>query len=152
MVQFPCNKGRASRAFTGITSDGKQVIIILADLPFDHVQRREFLIWLCRNEAFVAYAYGTSVGIADDSDAFREGLDIYASSNRYDVSKTFVVERQEGGVIQLMERSHSLLPSNPSNGIFFGLQRSHQTIASNTEITFLGIWQNLKPKVMWRQR
>jgi hypothetical protein len=60
-------KGILPRAFTGVTRDGKQAVIILSDLPLDHVQRRAFLIWLCRNEGFVAYAYGTRVGIANDA-------------------------------------------------------------------------------------
>ncbi|ABE61034.1 hypothetical protein Nham_0133 [Nitrobacter hamburgensis X14] len=145
-------KGTLPRAFTGVSSNGRQAVIILADLPLDHVQRREFLIWLCRNEKFIAYAYGTRVGIANDSDSFTEGLDIYASSDRYDASRTLGVERQDGSFIQLTEHSHSLLPSNPANGIFFGLQRSNKTIAPDSEVAFLGIWQNLKSKVMWRQR
>jgi hypothetical protein len=85
-------KGILPRAFTGVTRDGKQAVIVLTDLPLDHVQRRAFLIWLCRTEAFVAYAYGTRVGIADDSSSFTEALDIYASFYDYDVSRTLGIE------------------------------------------------------------
>src|SRR5262249_32038387 len=59
-------QGILPRAFTGVTLGGVQGIIILTGLPFDHVQRRDFLIWLCRVEHFVAYAYGTHVGRADN--------------------------------------------------------------------------------------
>jgi hypothetical protein len=51
--------GVIPRVFSGVTKDGKQAIVILNDLPLDHVQRRDFLTWLCRTEQFVAYAYGT---------------------------------------------------------------------------------------------
>ena len=49
-------KGTLPRAFTGVTSGGKQAVIVLADLSLDHVQRREFLILLRRNQQFVAFA------------------------------------------------------------------------------------------------
>jgi hypothetical protein len=88
-------KGILPRAFTGVTNDGKQAVIFLSGLPLDHIQRREFLIWLCRNEGFVAYAYATHVGIAKDTSTVNEGLDVYASSNRYDASKTLRIERQD---------------------------------------------------------
>ena len=74
-------KGALPRAFTGLTKDGKQAVVILTDLPFDDVQRRNFLIWLCRMEQFVAYAYGTRVGTVDESGKINENIDIYASSN-----------------------------------------------------------------------
>lgn len=90
-------KGVLPRAFTGASKGGKQAVVILSGLPPDHVQRREFLNWLCRTEEFVAYAYGTQVGIADESSAVTEGLDIYASSSKYDISKTLRIERQAGG-------------------------------------------------------
>lgn len=86
-------KGALPRAFTGITREGKQAIVILTGLPFDHVQRREFIIWLCRQEKFVAYAYATHVGVADDDFRVTEALDVYASSDRYDVSITFSIKR-----------------------------------------------------------
>jgi hypothetical protein len=47
-------KGALPRTFTGITRDGKQAMVILTELSFGHVQRREFLVWLCRHEQFVA--------------------------------------------------------------------------------------------------
>jgi hypothetical protein len=75
-------QGVIPRAFTGVTKEGRQGIVILTGLPLNHVQRRDFLIWLCRNEQFVAYAYGTHVEIADSASTFTEGVDIYASSAR----------------------------------------------------------------------
>lgn len=76
-------KGIVPRAFTGVTTDGTQAVVILTGLPFDHVQRRDFLIWLCRVEHFATYAYSTRVGIANEAgDEAREALDIYASSLR----------------------------------------------------------------------
>lgn len=145
-------KGILPRAFTGVTNGGKQAVIILTGLPFDHIQRREFLIWLCRNEGFVAYAYGTQVGIADDSSSFNEGLDIYASSNHYDASRTLGIERQTGGNIRFSEQHHTVLPAKPDNGLFFGLQRSNQSISVNNEELFRQVWRDLRSKAMWRQR
>lgn len=145
-------EGILPRAFTGVTSDGKQAVIILTGLPLDHIQRREFLIWLCRTEGFVAYAYGTQVGIADDTSSFTEGLDIYASSYHYDASRTLGIERQTGGKIRLSEQHRALLPAKPENGLFFGLQRSNKSIPANNERVFQDLWRDLKSKAMWRQR
>lgn len=140
------------RAFTGVTGDGKQAVIILTGLPLDHIQRREFLIWLCRNEGFVAYAYGTLVGIADDSSSFNEGLDIYASSDHYDTSLTLGIERHASGKIRFFEQHHAVLPAKEDNGLFFGLQRSSHNISSKNEVLFRELWRDLKSKAMWRQR
>ena len=59
-------RGVILRVFTGVTKDGRQAYVILTGLPLDHMQRRDFLIWLCRTEQFTAYAYGTHVGVTDD--------------------------------------------------------------------------------------
>jgi hypothetical protein len=79
--------GFLPRAFTGVTKGGKQAVVILTGLPFDHVQRRDFLIWLCRAEQFETYAYGTHVGIIDGPSTASEGIRICASSEWYDVEK-----------------------------------------------------------------
>jgi hypothetical protein len=52
-------RGAVPCAFTGVTANGNQAVIILTGLSLNHVQRREFLIWLCRTESFVSYAYST---------------------------------------------------------------------------------------------
>lgn len=145
-------KGILPRAFTGVTNDGTQAVIVLTGLPLDHIQRREFLIWLCRNEGFVAYAFGTYVGIAKDTSAVNEGLDIYASSNRYDASKTLRIERQEDSTIQYFDQHHAILPAKHGNGLFFGLQRSDELIPSSNDRLFRELWAELKSNCMWRQR
>lgn len=145
-------KGILPRAFTGVTDDGKQAVIILTGLPLDHIQRREFLIWLCRNEGFVAYAYGTQVGIADDPSSFNEGLDIYASSDHYDASLTLGIERHADGSIRFSKQHHAVLSAKRDNGLFFGLQRSNQSIPPHNELLFRELWRDLKSKAMWRQR
>ena len=82
-------RGVILRVFTGVTKDGRQAYVILTGLPLDHIQRRDFLIWLCRTERFTAYAYGTHVGVTDDDgSSVGEGIAIHASSEWYDVSKT----------------------------------------------------------------
>jgi hypothetical protein len=144
-------KGVLPRAFTGVSKGGKQAVVILSGLPLDHDQRRGFLIWLCRTEEFVAYAYGTQVGIADES-SVTEGLDIYASSNKYDISKTLRIERQAGGTILFFDQHNAVLPAKPDNGIFFGLQSSHASISRDNDQLFRDLWRDLKSKSMWRSR
>jgi hypothetical protein len=143
-------KGVLPRAFTGVSKGGKQAVVILSGLPLDHIQRREFLIWLCRTEEFVAY--GTQVGIADESSAVTEGLDIYASSNKYDISKTLRIERRAGGTILLFDQHNAVLPAKPENGIFFGLQNSNVSISRDNDQLFRDLWRDLKSKSMWRNR
>ena len=145
-------KGILARAFTGVTESGRQAVIILSGLPLDHIQRTQFLVWLCRNEGFVAYAYGTHVGIANESSTVTEGLDIYASSNRYDASKTLRIERQEGGTIRFFDEHIAARPAEQESGLFYGLQRSNETIPSNNEALFRELWGKLKSQSMWRQR
>jgi hypothetical protein len=145
--------GVIPRVFTGVTADGKQAIVILTGLLLDHVQRREFLIWLCRCEQFVAYAYGTHVGIATDSTSdITEGISIYASSERYNVSQTLDVEKLADGSYKLSGRSYTVSESNSENDLFHGLQRSTDNISSDQQTLFRKLWMGTKAKAMWRQR
>ena len=153
MVPKSWLKGVIPRAFTGVTKDGKQAIVILTGLPLDHVQRRDFLIWLCRTEGFVAYAYGTHVGIAADSaSTVTEGIDIYASSNRYDASKTLGISKLTDGTLKMFDRDFAVMPADPENGIFLGLQRLTTNISSDNQELFRNLWRDVRPKVIWRQR
>ena len=145
-------KGALPRVFTGITREGKQAIVILTGLPFDHVQRREFIVWLCRHEKFVAYAYATHVGVADDDFTVTEALDIYASSDRHDVSITFSIKREANGIIQFCNRRDIILPAKLNNGVFFGLQRSSQTGSDNDHELFRTSWDRLTDTIVWQQR
>jgi len=141
------------RTFTGVTKDGKQAIVILTGLPLDRVQRRDFLIWLCRTEGFVAYAYGTHVGIAaDGASTLTEGIDIYASSDRYDASKTLGLDRVSGGTLRIVEHNLAVMPASPENGIFLGLQRSTSEVSSDNQKLFRDLWRNARPNALWRQR
>lgn len=142
------------RAFTGVTQAGRQAVVVLNGLPFDHVQRREFLIWLCRMEHFIAYAYGTHVAIADETDPpkLSEGIDIYASSDHYDVSVTFGIERLTDEEYRLHERHRSVEPAGSDNGLFFALHRSAAKISDDNSALFKQIWSDLKLHAMWRQR
>jgi hypothetical protein len=109
------SQGTIPRAFTGVTKDGDQAIVIVTGLPFDRVQRRDFLIWLCRTEGFVAYAYGTHVGIAADSaSTLAEGIDIYASSDRYDASKTLGIQRLASDALKIVEHNLAVMPASLS--------------------------------------
>jgi len=43
-------QGTLPTAFSGVTKDGKQAVFFLSGFPFDHVQHRDFLIFLFRAE------------------------------------------------------------------------------------------------------
>jgi hypothetical protein len=137
-------QGIIPRAFTGATKGGSQAIVILNDLPLDHVQRRHFLIWLCRTEEFIAYAYATQVQL--------DSLDIYASSDHYDATLVLGINRSPNGSHNYYDRHRDVLPSDSSNGLFRGLHRSKQDIASEDEKLFARLWQELKPISIWRRR
>lgn len=145
-------KGVIPRAFTGVTATGRQAVLVLTGLPLDRIQRRQFLIWLCRKEEFVGYAYSTEVGISGQDGAIAEALDIYASSARLDVSKTLLIRRGSDGRISFLDEHEAAFPPKSENGPFFGLQRSEEVIPSQNEELFGSLWRELKQKAMWRQR
>jgi hypothetical protein len=145
-------KGVIPRAFTGVTATGRQAILVLTGLPLDHIQRRQFLIWLCRKEEFIGYAYSTEVGTYGQDGAIIEALDIYASSARLDVSKTLLIRRGGDEKISFLDQHDAALPPKYDNGLFFGLERSIEAIPSQNEELFANLWQELKQKAMWRQR
>jgi len=147
------SQGIIPRAFTGVTSDGRQFVVVLSGLSLNHSQRRNFLIWLCRHEQFVAYAYGTLVGIAQkSSDTLAEGLDIYSSSSACDVSISLSVHRLKDATVEYTETFKKVVRERLGNLLFFQLQHSAEEISSDAEKTFRRAWCDLKPKAMFRQR
>ncbi len=124
----------------------------MTGLPFDHVQHRNFLIWLCRTEQFVAHAYGTQVGIAGESNKTTEAIEIFASSDLYNVDKTLGIEKLSDGTYRLFDRSQIVTQAKYKDEIFLGLQGSTNNIPSDHQELFRRLWDDLKPKSMWRQR
>ena len=148
------SKGVILRTFTGVTANGSQVTLILSGLPLTRVQRRDFLIWLCRTQRFVAYAYASHVGIFNEDGAggSSEGINIYASSDLYDVSKALGVTRLPDGTHELTIRYDGIAPAGSSDCVFLGLQRRSDSIAPDDEALFRDLWTRIKPKSLWRQR
>jgi hypothetical protein len=146
-------RGVILHVFTGVTKDGRQAYVILTGLPLDHIQRRDFLIWLCRTEQFTTYAYGTHVGVADDDgSSVGEGIAIHASSEWYDVSKTLGIDRTADGNYVLFDDHYAVLPAQAENGIFLGLQRSTANLPEDSEGLFRKLWDRGSSDVLWRQR
>ncbi len=145
--------GFLPRAFTGVTKGGKQAVVILTGLPFDHVQRRDFLIWLCRAEQFETYAYGTHVGIIDDASlTASEGIRICASSEWYDVEKGLGIDRAIDGKLVFFDRHYVVRSARSKDGVFFGLQRSTRDIPSDSQELFRELWRDMRSTVLWLQR
>jgi hypothetical protein len=139
------------RAFSGVTQDGRQEIVILTGLPLDHVQRRDFMIWLCQKEQFIAYAYGTHVGVLEDSGTDSEAMEIFASSDRYDVNKTLGIDMQTDGTIRLFDQYYVVRPAGQGNRIFLGLQRS-KSLPSEANDFFRQFCVDLSVRVISLQR
>ena len=146
-------RGVILHVFTGVTKDGRQAYVILTGLPLDHIQRRDFLIWLCRTEQFTTYAYGSHVGVADDDgSSVGEGIAIHASSEWYDVSKTLGIDRTADGNYVLFDDHYAVLPAQAENGIFLGLQRATANLPEDSEGLFRKLWDRGSSDVLWRQR
>ena len=146
-------RGEIPRAFSGLTATGRQAIVILPGLPFDHVERREFLIWLCREEGIVAYVYGTHIAVAD-GDRQEERLELYASSPLLDLFSSFAVQRDDRDRIayQAVEASAVEAGSEGSDAIFHGLQRNGGTIMPEAALRYAEVWSKVKRRSMWRER
>jgi CHAT domain-containing protein/tetratricopeptide (TPR) repeat protein len=145
-------QGKVPRVFTGITHDGRQLIIELDSLPFDHVKRRDFLIWLSRTYRLVAYAYATRVmKHASGRDDLVEALDIYASSFAKDVFASLSITRQFDGSIRYVRDVYlSEDAKEQRDQIFLGLHRpSHSASVTNSK-EFEDVWATLESKVYWR--
>lgn len=144
-------RGEIPRAFTGVTPDGRQLIVILNGLPFDHVKRRDFLIWLCQKYRMIAYAYATHVGKMLEHGTV-EGLDIYASSYTKDVFISLSLDRHVDGSIHYARDFYLSEPAKvQKNQIFAGLHRSFQSSNLASREEFEKVWANLESKVQWRQ-
>ncbi len=147
-------KGKMPRAFTGVTDAGRQAVVIISDSLFDHVQRREFLIWLCREERIWAYVYGTPVTVAEADDTFVDRLDFYASSSRFDMSSTFAIHCEDDGRIayEVVHSSLTAAGDDDRNTIFHGLQRTDREITADASQQYSRVWAWLKPHCLWLDR
>jgi len=146
-------QGTLPTAFSGVTKDGKQAVFFLSGFPFDHVQHRDFLIFLFRAEQFVAYAYGTHVERIDKASNVTEGVEISASSACYDVSQSLRVESLADGTFKISEDHYAVMPVTPENGIYCGLlQRPTDQISTDDQEWFRRPWKEAAPHSMWRQR
>lgn len=145
--------GAIPRAFSGVTEDWRQFIVVLTGIPIEERNRREFLIWLCRREAVIAYIYGTHVGIADDHSVpptISEAVDLYASSANLNISLTMHLKRDADSKI-IYSRSEIYKSTNFSEWYpFLNLQSVSNSIDSNEERTYEIVWQELRKKVLWR--
>ena len=47
--------GVPQRIFSGVDVRGRHFTLRLDSLPLEHVKRRCFLIWMCRQRGFIAY-------------------------------------------------------------------------------------------------
>ncbi|MGC2080384.1 MAG: hypothetical protein WA728_31110 [Xanthobacteraceae bacterium] len=141
------------RAFTGVSQGAKQAVVILTGLGLDHLRRRAFLIWLCREEGFVAYAYASHVTVADNKSTLTEGVDISASSEHFDVEVSLRITRSADGKYFFDEESRVVSKvGSKEPSIFSSLHRSKSEISNQDQKMFRQIWDEVKPKVMWRQR
>jgi CHAT domain-containing protein/tetratricopeptide (TPR) repeat protein len=145
-------QGKVPRVFTGITRDAKQFIIELDGLPFDHIKRREFMIWLTQKFSLVAYAYATRVMKQDiGEERLIEALDIYASSLEKDVSVSFSMARStEGRITYSRQAYHSEAAKNQPDQIFLGLHRTPKSPDAAGNEEFEKAWAELEPAVYWR--
>jgi CHAT domain-containing protein/Tfp pilus assembly protein PilF len=145
-------QGRVPRVFTGITREPRQFIVELDGLPFDHVKRRDFLIWLSQKYDVIAYAYATRVMTQrSGKDDLAEALVFYASSSDKDVVASLSIARRPDGSIRLARGSYlSKEAKEQRDQIFLGLHRSsrHDSIASAAE--FEKVWATIENKVFWR--
>ena len=147
--------------------DGRQAYVILTGLPLDHMQRRDFLIWLCRTEQFTAYAYGTHAALlmmtvrpsAKVSPFMHHltivtdcGVVIAFSISNGTMSKTLGIDRTADGKYAFFDDHYAVLPAQAENGIFLGLQRSTANLPEDSEGLFRKLWDRGSSDVLWRQR
>ena len=145
-------QGKVPRVFTGITRDARQLIIELDSLPFDHVKRRDFLIWLSQRYSLVAYAYATHVmKQASGRNDLVEALDIYASSFDKDVFANLSMTRQPDGSIRYVRDAYvSEDAKEQKDQILLGLHRLSHSANITSSKEFEDVWATLEGKVYWR--
>jgi CHAT domain-containing protein/tetratricopeptide (TPR) repeat protein len=146
------SQGKVPRLFTGVTRDARQFIVEFDGLPFDHVKRREFMIWLGQQFNLLAYAYATRVMAQKGTGGTDpiEALDIFASSLEKDVSASFSIVRNADGSITYARKTYSSKPaSDQSDEVFLGLHRPPNSSRNGSSAEFDKVWATLEPNVYW---
>jgi CHAT domain-containing protein/tetratricopeptide (TPR) repeat protein len=145
-------QGKVPRVFTGISPDARQFIVELDSLTFDHVKRREFIIWLSRKFRIVAYAYATRMIRQADAGEAKEALDIYASSLEKDVAASFSIQRNPDGSITYQRQAYlSEQAKDQRDEIFLGLHRTRDPLSAGSDKEFEQTWSTLESTVYWRK-
>ena len=145
-------QGKVPRVFTGITRDARQFVVELDGLTFDHVKRRDFMIWLGQKFSLIAYAYATRVMVQKGTGGNGpvEALDIYASSLERDVSASFsIVRNPDGSVTYAREAYRSEAAKDQGDQIFLGLHRPPNSSKTASNEEFDKTWAGLEPNVYW---
>jgi len=141
--------GNMPRAFAGVKADGRQFVVALDGLGFDHVQYRQFLAWLCMHESIISYAYARPMQVVDESDPDNPKLQlelaICASSASRDAALTMTADRLESGTIRYGEPVRHVRYDGP----FAGLQRQAPELAPDQVQEFDDLWQDLRKKAFW---
>jgi hypothetical protein len=141
--------GLGLRSFTGITREGVQCVTPLTGIGMGGQQGREFLIWLIREERFVAYAYAFPAGTYDEATkTLRDTLLINASCEEETVCLGLtLVTRDDLRVYRPTGRS-----VNPGWQPYMRLQFSDDKIDAESSALFANIWAQLRPHAMFRER
>jgi hypothetical protein len=151
-------RGVIVRGFTGVTDTRRQMVIALSNLNLNHIQERDLMIWLCREERITTYVYASRFQEKGDPDSeAREILSLQASSEQFNATVDFTVHRNGQSHSFRRERLHAFEAKNAEDQfLFHGLQRKQHEIgkAENASYAgddfYAGIWQRLKGRCLWR--
>ncbi|MEW9836584.1 hypothetical protein [Mesorhizobium marinum] len=137
--------------FGGVTSDHRQVSIILSGLPFDEIAQREFLIWLCREEDIAAYVHGAHVVSSRPSETPTEGLMLHASSILFNICEMQKIRRDEQGHIEYSVPKFYAADADGDDRqtVFHQLQRDDHAFSREASQHYSQVWQHIRDKCLW---
>jgi hypothetical protein len=146
----------APRAISGITSDGKQFILILKDIPWtgtEHVQRRNFIYWLLQKENIIAYVYGS---LMQDQDS-QKCIHIIADDGNNIVHKLMPIiikdNKKEGYDTPTVHRAkHYEREWHPFTNLMAPDSIDVTSLNQNDLEFFDNVWKAMRSKCLWRDR
>jgi hypothetical protein len=151
-------RGVIARGFTGVTDIRRQMVIAMSNLNLSHIQERDFMIWLCREEHITTYVYASRFMVKGDMDSeAREILSLQASSEQFNATVDFTVHRNGQSHSFRLERFYAFEAKKAEDQfLFHGLQRKQHEIANAESASYAGddfyggIWRQLKGHCLWR--
>ena len=146
--------GRLPRTVTGVSVDGKQFLLIVEELNFNHVERHKFIKTVLESEKSTAFAYGSLViaTTTDESNEFEEQLEIVAANSRRYICGSWRVIRDSDGFAMELQHLCDSERDNPEKYPLAWFLTDAPVVSKSERLRYETIWSHIRNDARFTNR